>query len=61
MHLDHKVEIIGNIDFIERQAFVKRSQIGLFSVINRYDLGYNILNHYSNGIFCSKNIELFAR
>lgn len=44
---DHKIEIIRNIDFIERQ-------IGLFSVINRYDLGCSILNHYSNNIFYSK-------
>lgn len=42
-NIHQKIEIIRNIDFIERQAFVKRAQIGLFSVINRYDLGYNYI------------------
>lgn len=42
-NIHQKIEIIRNIDFIERQAFVKRGQIGLFSVINRYDLGYNYI------------------
>lgn len=40
---------------------MKRSRIGLFSVINRYDLGYTILNHYSNDIIFYSKISSYLK